>query len=190
MCVCVFTVLGQPLFLKIRRERVYRLAGAADGRGRPLRRIWVGGRSSDSRGGANLLATLTDGRPIATLGACVNVEFKTSFGDADCVSGVSPRLRLLFELPDERLCNDKCMELGVRLSKCPLKCPGGEKVSPSTYGRRREASGLRVGVGSARRVPIVAGRWPYQASLLYGSDAGFLPHRRYGPCRWHLECIG
>lgn len=41
------------------------------------------------------LDVLTDG--------CTYVAFGFSF-DAAKVSGVSPRLKLLFELPDERLC--------------------------------------------------------------------------------------
>lgn len=43
----------------------YRFADVRVGRGRPLRRIWVGGRSNESRGCANLLVEPASVRRVA-----------------------------------------------------------------------------------------------------------------------------
>lgn len=81
----------------------------ADGRGRALRRICVGGRKRDAFDGIVPLFNVVgrDGTfDVFTDDDddddCTNVAFAFSF-DTRNDSGVSPRLRLLFELSDERL---------------------------------------------------------------------------------------
>lgn len=100
----------------------YRFVTAeVDGRGRALRRIWFGGRSIDTLGGAIPLTAppfcrdtgafvmgLTDG--------CTNVAFTLSVDEAN-VSGVSPRLKLLFELPDDRLCNKNNNQSALQITE-------------------------------------------------------------------------
>ena len=94
-------------------EFVHRLVEKAAGRGRALLRIWLGGRSIETFGATIPLPPPTaavdrDGTfDVVLADGCTNVAFALSF-DAVNVSGVSPRLKLLFELPDDRLC--KCEE--------------------------------------------------------------------------------
>lgn len=89
----------------------YRFAVEAAGRGRALLRTGFGWRKSDIRGGTMPLppfaATDRDGTfDVVFTDDCTNVAFTFSAGAAND-SGVSPRLKLLFELPDERLCGKK-----------------------------------------------------------------------------------
>lgn len=97
--------------------KVYRFEMVADGRGRALRRIWFGGRSRDTRGGTIPLppfaATGRDGTFGCFVAGCTNVAFTFSFDGAND-SGVSPRLKLLFELPDERLCGMEYLKMNYK----------------------------------------------------------------------------
>lgn len=68
------------------------------GRGRALRRICVGGRNSDN--------FCCDTFPPFDV-ALEDCALETGIC---CDSGVSPRFKLLFELPDERLCNEICVK--------------------------------------------------------------------------------
>lgn len=87
--------------------KVYRFVLVADGRGRALRRTWFGGRNNETFGGniplPALDATGRDGTFDCLIAGCTNVAFTFSFDGAND-SGVSPRLKLLFELPDDKLC--------------------------------------------------------------------------------------
>lgn len=103
LCLLMYTA---KIVLNETAWNLYRFVDVRVGRGRPLRRIWVGGRSNESRGWANLLVEpASDIRAADTFDGWTNVSFRFSVA-AVWVSGVSPRLRLLFELPDERLCLD------------------------------------------------------------------------------------
>lgn len=90
----------------------YRFVRPTDGRGSALLRIGFGCRKSDSFGGtiplAPFAATDRDGTFVVFTGGCTNVALAFAFSFAvEKDSGVSPRLKLLFELPDERLCKVK-----------------------------------------------------------------------------------
>lgn len=86
--------------------KVYRL-GMVMGRGRALRRIWVGCRKPDGRGISLPVPFVS--LPASSGGAMANVEFPFDFvANVEFNDGSHSGLfRLPLELPDERLCGEK-----------------------------------------------------------------------------------
>lgn len=120
--------------------KIYRFAENAAGRGRALLRICVGGRKSEVFGGTIPVFAVATGRDgtfvVVFVNGWTNVAFDVAFIDDGCTnvafafsfdtgndSGVSPRLELLFELPDDRLYKIKKIILKFKkiYSKITLK---------------------------------------------------------------------